>query len=391
MAATKNCSPRERVLKAFAHEEADRVPLFEQGIASDVASALLGREAFTGGTMLHYQESCAWDQGEAAHDEFVERYRRDLIDVARVLELDMLTRSWRMSERPAKRLDDVTFLYGDPEGVHHIYRYDPVSKTYGRVKTVGEKTDLSPDDLEPIVEQAERDAEARRIDDPAAAFTEQHWLLTEYGDRYAVPGEGSIAIPIQIPWLMACALRPDLIARYLDAQLASTIKGFEAQKRMGVDLIWGGTDLADKNGPVYGPVVFREIVLPRIKRMTQACHDLGMLYLFRTDGNLWPIECEFFVESGIDGYGEIDHESGMRLEDLVPKHGDRLTFWGNVPCGSVLCRGTEQEVRDFVMRLIDVAAPGGGYLFGSANIIMATTPVRNVIAMYETAREYGVY
>ena len=39
----------ERVLTTLRFEEPDRVPYFEQGVASTVASDILGREAHTGG------------------------------------------------------------------------------------------------------------------------------------------------------------------------------------------------------------------------------------------------------------------------------------------------------------------------------------------------------
>ena len=62
---------RERILAAFQCGPTDRVPIFEQSVASDVASEILGRDAFTGTTYLHYQEAVAWMRGEKAHEEFV--------------------------------------------------------------------------------------------------------------------------------------------------------------------------------------------------------------------------------------------------------------------------------------------------------------------------------
>jgi uroporphyrinogen decarboxylase len=36
-------------------------------------------------------------------------------------------------------------------------------------------------------------------------------------------------------------------------------------------------------------------------------------------------------------------------------------------------------------------APGGGYVFNSIHNIQAMTPVENVLAMFESAREHGRY
>ena len=384
-------SPKERIRAAFAHTEGDRVPLFEQSFASDVASEILGRQAFTGTTYLHYQEACAWTKGEEAHREFEQQVYRDVVDLALALNFDMLHPPWRLSERPARQVDEYTFLYGDPEGDYTVYRFDPVSKTFAVAKTVTRTKIEDPDDLEPLVEEAERRASEYEIEDPEQEFPWQARMLREYGDKFEVTGGVGLLIPPEPVWLMACALRPDLVARKLDADLSIACKSLEAQARLGLKVIWGGGDLADKNGPIYGPKVFQELLLPRLKALTDKCHELGLVYVFRTDGNLWPIEHEFFEESGIDGYGEIDYEAGMDLALLKPKYGKRITFWGNVPCGTILINGSKQEVTEFTKRLIDVAAPGGGFILGSSNSIMPGTPARNVMAMIETALTYGCY
>ena len=39
----------------------------------------------------------------------------------------------------------------------------------------------------------------------------------------------------------------------------------------------------------------------------------------------------------------------------------------------------------------DVASKNGPLIFGISNSVLSGTPPENVIAMYETAREYGKY
>jgi len=381
----------ERIRAAFAHREGDRVPVFEQSVASDVASEILGREAFTGTTYLHYQEAVAWMRGEAAHQEFEQRLERDVIELSLELGFDMLHPPWRLPTRPTAQTDEYDFLYGDPQGDHVVRRFDPDARTFQVVESVRRDAPEDPDDLEPLVAEAERQAEQYEIPDPRAAYPWHARMLERFGDTHEVTGGVGIAISQEPVWLMACALRPDLVERQLEAQLKSACVQLEAQAQLGLKVIWGGGDLAGKNGPFYSPGTFRELLLPRVKRLMEKCHQLGQIYVFRTDGNLWPIERDFFLDSGIDGYGEIDYDAGMDLDTLKERYGERITFWGNVPCGSILHHGTVQQVEEFTRHIIDVAAAGGGLIVGSSNSIIPGTPARNVLAMVETAREYGRY
>jgi len=52
-------SGRERVQTAIFRETPDRVPLFEQEIASNVASVILGRRAYTCGGGIGWREVAA--------------------------------------------------------------------------------------------------------------------------------------------------------------------------------------------------------------------------------------------------------------------------------------------------------------------------------------------
>ncbi len=378
---------KDRIEAAFAHREADRVPCFEQAIASDVASAILGRRAYTGATMLHYEEAVAWMQGEEHHAAWEEQTYRDNIAIVRALDLDMIAPPWRQVRRPTSQPSEYEFLYGDPAGDWEIWRFDPHAGTFlcARRHAVRPPSP-EPDDLEPGIAAAERQLELpwSPVEIPADNWTRR---LREDCPDLMVPAPGALAIPLQPVWLLACALRPDLVARYLDVCCEQACRQAESWAALGFTVVWGGGDLADNHGPTYGPKVFRELVLPRVQRYVARLHELGLQYVYRTDGNLWPIADEFFRQSDIDGFGEIDYDAGMRIPDLQARYGDRVTFWGDVPCGSLLHRGTAAQVREFVARRLAVCRGRGGWILGSSNTLVPGTPPENVLAMVETAQQ----
>ena len=109
---------KDRIAAAFRHEPTDRNPICHIGFSSDIASALLGREAYVGGGSQQWREAVALWNGQDAHDEFLERSFRDAIDIALLVDNDIVRpRYWRYPAVPTKRLDEYTFLYeyGDEE------------------------------------------------------------------------------------------------------------------------------------------------------------------------------------------------------------------------------------------------------------------------------------
>ncbi len=380
---------KERIILAFQHREGDRVPIYEQAFVSDVASKILGRKVYTGGTSLHYEEAKAWMKGEEAHKEFEEKLWEDLIAINKYFEFDAINMPWRMKEKPTKQSDEYTFLYGDEDkkGRWGIYRFAPLSQTFGMVDSW--EKDLHAEDIPKIVEKMEKDFSNRLPSSEKDFKLEKKKLLDRFGGKLAVLGSGGIGIPYTSAWLEATLLYPEAIERYLNLQVASSIGAIKIQAKMGIKVIWGGGDMAGKNGPFYSPKTFRELMLPRLKKITTLCNELGVYFLFRSDGNLWPVAKELFKESGIHGYGEIEGDAGMDLGRLKKEY-SHLTLWGNVSC-DILKRGTKKEVIEKTKRCIDKAAKGGGYIFGTSNAVLSGTPPENVIAMYETAKEYGRY
>jgi len=94
-------TPAQRVAAAFEGGVPDRVPLYQAGFSSDVASRILGREAMVGGGHAQFREACAVWEGEAAHREFLERSFADAAELCRRLELDVIrTAYWAHARAP---------------------------------------------------------------------------------------------------------------------------------------------------------------------------------------------------------------------------------------------------------------------------------------------------
>ena len=373
---------KERVYAMLSGRTPDRVALFEKSVYASVGSKILGRPAVTGGTTIHRDEAEAWLRGDAVHDEFVERMYNDYGELVRLLKYDCIKIPWRMAARPTRKLSEYDYLYGDAEGGDWlVMRYDPESEHCGIVDSAATRRSI--DELRREVKRAEESAANAVVPEPPALLKR---LVRDYGDTHAVIGGVSVTIPLDENWLAATALDPGLVAASLDAQLEYAILEAKAQAAIGVRLLLAGNDCADNRGVIYGPKVFRDIYLPRFKRLLDEIHRLGCWAVMTSDGNLWPIADMLFDEAGLDCYGEVDWTAGMDLGKLKPRY-PKVTYWGNVPT-SLIQNGTHAEVLDAAHYCIK-SVGDKRLILGSSNSILPGSPPENVWALAEAVEKWG--
>ncbi len=81
----------------------------------------------------------------------------------------------------------------------------------------------------------------------------------------------------------------------------------------------------------------------------------------------------------------------MDADRLKAEFGDNLGFWGAVDTQHTLPFGTPDEVREDVRAKSRTLGAGGGYVLASCHAIQSEVPPENVVAMFESALEFGRY
>jgi uroporphyrinogen decarboxylase len=99
------------------------------------------------------------------------------------------------------------------------------------------------------------------------------------------------------------------------------------------------------------------------------------------------------IEAGIDALQALQPSTrGMEPATLKAAFGDRLVFNGCIDSHHVLISGTPDLVRRVTRETIDIMKAGGGYVVSASHdYILEETPIENVLAMFDTALEYGGY
>ncbi len=197
-------------------------------------------------------------------------------------------------------------------------------------------------------------------------------------------------------WFCDLVTNPDFCEAVLDRMLAYWLDWFRLfLDEVGdvVDVIMIGDDLAGQDGPLFNPALYRRLVQPRHRRLVQYIRS-------RTPAKIWYHTCGScaplipdLIENGIDILNPVQtNAKRMDPVDLKRRFGCDLVFWGG-GCDSqrTLPRGTAAEVAADVRANLAAFMPGGGYVFNGIHNIQADVPPENIVAMYDTAYEFGAY
>ncbi|MBI3991451.1 MAG: hypothetical protein HY350_04795 [Candidatus Omnitrophica bacterium] len=382
---------KERVKKVFSHEIPDKVPVFEQLIVSRVAAQILGRYAYTGGGEFEKDTIDALIEGK--RNWLVRRYIDDTIELYQKMDMDivpviLVPKNGEINFLP-ERVDEYTYRYLDPRDRSKITvrKFNPFS---GEFFTMAEgSSQQNVEDLE-FLEQDLKESLKKEVTFEPSEWEMVDEVILRLGKDKAICIGQAISIPIQPAWLQAALLKPEIVELYLDNALHRSLAYVAEAKRHGVDFVNGGGDLADKNGTVYSPKVFREMMLPRFQKLIEFCHKINLPYIFRTDGNVWEIADDLFLKSGTDGFGEIQSTAGMDLAKLKERF-TRLILWGNLDCGDTLVNGPKERIEKEVNECFEKGKPGGNYIFGSSNAIHWGVPAENFLFMRDAAEKYRNY
>jgi len=143
-------------------------------------------------------------------------------------------------------------------------------------------------------------------------------------------------------------------------------------------------DIAYKGTTMFSPKYLRKEFFPRLKRITQACHQAGWKFIFHSDGNLMNI-LDDLAEAGIDILNPLEVEAGMDIREIHRRYPD-LILTGGIDVSVLLPFGKPSDVRDAVIKAIEDAE--GKIMVGSSTEMHHGVPLENVLALYETALNY---
>ena len=156
-----------------------------------------------------------------------------------------------------------------------------------------------------------------------------------------------------------------------------------------IDIFFIGNDFGGQTGPLLSPELFDRFMLPHLKRLTDLGHAHGLKVQLHCCGGFAPL-IPAMVGVGLDALHAVQPCcGGMDLRTLKAEFGDKIVFNGAIDSHHVLINGTPESVREKTREILEIMAPGGGYVAGASHdTILEETPVENVVAMFDAIKAF---
>ena len=178
---------------------------------------------------------------------------------------------------------------------------------------------------------------------------------------------------------------PDILQRQIAFRFEKIVQAVEATDLPPeVIIVSEACDIAYKSGLIFPPDFLKKSFIPGYSRFCDGVHKKGFKVLFHSDGNLMEI-LDDLVDAGIDLLHPLEPLAGMDPGEIHRRYPDLLLL-GTIDVSQLLPFGTEGEIRDQVNRNIEAAE--GRIMIGSSTEVHNVVPLKNYLALHETALNY---
>jgi uroporphyrinogen-III decarboxylase len=159
-----------------------------------------------------------------------------------------------------------------------------------------------------------------------------------------------------------------------------------AQNR--VDFIRVADDFGSQTGLTISNEHWDNYIRPSLDAFTKVARSKGAHFYMHSCGGVRKLLPQF-LSAGVEVLDPIQARAyGMSPDGLKKDFGQLITFCGAMDEEFLLRKGTPEQVKKGVNDLLNIMAPGGRFILGPSHKIKVETPVENVIAMYEAARDW---
>ena len=152
-----------------------------------------------------------------------------------------------------------------------------------------------------------------------------------------------------------------------------------------VDVMCFSGDAGAQNAPLFGPDLYREMIVPHMRKIPAYLHaNSDVKFFLHSCGSVHDL-IDSFIDMGVDILNPLQlSAANMEPDRLVREFGGRIAFWGG-GCDTqhVLPHGTTDDVRRHVADTMGAYAAVPGFVFSQVHNIQPDVSAENIMAMID--------
>ena len=347
---------KERIMRAFAREKADRLPVFDVVNKPDMYENLLGQSNFNSEGRL-------------------------CVRLANLLGMDAVTvhSAPYTCLIPPKEKWDSPNTFTDHFGLR--FKVEDTSWPLGMIL---EHREADEDFLQAIKNASITDEDVRQVKE----------AVEEAGDEIAVFGSvrgtfGFLFIALGLENLTyAMYDEPELLMEIIEAADNFWTKLGLKLIEAGCTALYVANDMGMNGSTLISPDQLREFFFPSLKKQIATWKAAGGKVLFHSCGNIDAV-LEDLADMGIDALNNLQVHSGMDLASAKKRIGDRVTIVGNVDATGIMCGSDQALISEAIRQVVDTAGYDGGLVIATDHSFHEGIPQENVLYFLQAAKEIG--
>jgi len=146
-------------------------------------------------------------------------------------------------------------------------------------------------------------------------------------------------------------------------------------------------DLGYRNGLLFSPQIYRDVLKPVHKRACDWAHEKGVKVMLHSCGGVAELIPDL-IDAGIDALNPIETKAGMDLIEIKRLYGGQLVLEGGI---DVRVMSDPVAIEEEIRTKVSAAKQGGGYIFHSDHSVPDSVSLKDYERIIELVEMYGKY
>lgn len=181
---------------------------------------------------------------------------------------------------------------------------------------------------------------------------------------------------------------PELLHELIEASDAYWTKIGLKLIEAGCTALYVANDLGMNNQTLISTAHLREFFFPSMRKQIETWKQAGGRVLYHSCGNVNAV-LEDLADFGIDAINNIQVHAGMNLASVKHRIGDRVAIVGNVDATGIMCQSDQTLIENAIREVVKTAGQDGALIIATDHSFHQGIPSENVHYFVKKAKELG--